>query len=85
MLLEACREGELAYEYRHGVTSHGAFTYALCQVLREAARSTRRTPLTYAQLVAETARRIKSVVDEPQNPQLVCPRVREKQAIPGLG
>ena len=85
VLLEACREGELAYEYRHGVTSHGAFTYALCQVLREAARSTRRTPLTYAQLVAETARRIKSVVDEPQNPQLVCPRVREKQAIPGLG
>jgi len=34
ILLEACAEGELAYEYRHGVVSHGAFTFALCGALR---------------------------------------------------
>src|SRR3954469_24432542 len=34
VLLEACGENQLAYEYRHGVTSYGAFTYALTQTLR---------------------------------------------------
>src|SRR5262249_26085584 len=29
IIYEACKEQELAYEYRHGVTSYGAFTYSL--------------------------------------------------------
>ena len=29
MIIEACREEEYSYEYRHGVTSYGAFTYSL--------------------------------------------------------
>ncbi len=33
-ILEACAEHEYAYEYRHGVTSYGAFTYALARHLR---------------------------------------------------
>ena len=32
VVYEACREQELAYEYRHGVISHGAFTYALAAI-----------------------------------------------------
>ncbi|MBL8383437.1 MAG: caspase family protein, partial [Burkholderiales bacterium] len=84
ILLEACREGELAYEYRHGVTAHGAFTYALTEVLRAAAQSAR-PRLTFEQLIAETARRVASVVAEPQHPQLHCPAHRRKDVLPGIG
>jgi hypothetical protein len=38
-LLEACQEGEYAYEYRHGATSYGAFTNSLVNIFRQAARS----------------------------------------------
>ncbi len=34
VLLEACAEGQLAYEYRHGVTSYGAFTFSVARTLR---------------------------------------------------
>ena len=36
VIIQACQEDELAYEYRHGVTSYGAFTFALAQELRSA-------------------------------------------------
>ncbi len=86
MLFEACMEGESAYEYRHGVTSHGAFTFALCSVLRDAARDPRRTrrPLTFSGLIRETAKRMKPVVADPQHPQLQCPAERLNEPIPGL-
>ncbi len=35
VILKACGEREFAYEYRHGVVSHGAFTYAMAQTLRD--------------------------------------------------
>ena len=85
VLFEACAESESAYEYRHGVTSHGAFTYALCNVLRDAARRRTRRPLTFSRLLEETAKRIQAVVAEPQHPQLLCPAARLKQPVPGLG
>ncbi|MGE3918027.1 MAG: caspase family protein, partial [Hyphomicrobiaceae bacterium] len=34
-IIEACAEGELSYEYRHGATSHGAFTFSLASILRK--------------------------------------------------
>ena len=34
VIMEACQEDELSYEYRHGVTSYGAYTYSLATVLR---------------------------------------------------
>ncbi len=85
-LLEACREGELAYEYRHGVTSHGAFTHALCGALRDAARDPRRSkrPLTYANLITEATRRVALVVSEPQHPQLQCAALRRNEPVPGI-
>ena len=84
VLLEACAEGESAYEYRHGVTSHGAFTFALCAVLREAARRRPHRRLTFSGLIEQTAKRIQAVVAEPQHPQLLCPEARLRQPIPGL-
>ncbi|MDZ3991949.1 caspase family protein [Pseudomonas sp. Teo4] len=36
ILMYACGESQLSYEYRHGVTSYGAFTYTLAQTLRAA-------------------------------------------------
>lgn len=35
VILQACQESQLAYEYRHGVTSFGAFTYALSRRVRQ--------------------------------------------------
>jgi hypothetical protein len=35
LVLQACQEDQLAYEYRDGLTSYGAFTFALTQVLRD--------------------------------------------------
>ena len=36
VIIQACQEDELAYEYRHGATSFGAFTFALAQEMRSA-------------------------------------------------
>jgi metacaspase-1 len=84
VMIEACNEGELAYEYRHGVISYGAFTYALCGVLREAAAQPKSRRLDFQQLVAKTGERIACVVSEPQHPQLHCAEVWRNQPIPGL-
>ena len=82
-MLEACAEGELAYEYRHGVTAFGAFTYSVCSVLHQAARQ-KRPRLNFEQLIAKAGERIASVVAEPQNPQLHCADTRRREMIPGL-
>ncbi|WEK04084.1 MAG: caspase family protein [Candidatus Devosia phytovorans] len=34
VIIEACGEDEFSYEYRHGATSHGAFTFSLDSILR---------------------------------------------------
>lgn len=34
IILEACQEEQLSYEYRHGTQSYGAFTYSLAATLR---------------------------------------------------
>jgi hypothetical protein len=49
LIIEACAEKEFSYEYRHGVTSFGAFTYALCLELRRSRR------ITFKNLVETTA------------------------------
>jgi hypothetical protein len=52
LILEACAEEQSALEYRHGVTSYGAFTYSLCANLRANRRVSfdRLLQLTRAQL-----------------------------------
>jgi metacaspase-1 len=84
MMLEACAEGELAYEYRHGVTAFGAFTYSVCSVLHQVAAQQKRPRMTYEQLITLARERIASVVGEPQNPQLNGADFRRRELIPGL-
>ncbi len=84
VLIEACKEEQFAYEYRHGVVSHGAFTFSLCGVLRDAARQPGRAVLTFEQLLQRTAERIASVVPEPQDPQLSCAAAWRHATVPGL-
>ncbi len=38
VILEACAENEYAYEYRHGATPHGAFTWTLVKTVRRGLR-----------------------------------------------
>jgi hypothetical protein len=52
VIIEACREDQLADEYAHGDISFGAFTYAWSQVLREQKR------LTFRELVEETRKKL---------------------------
>ncbi|MBL8521792.1 MAG: caspase family protein, partial [Betaproteobacteria bacterium] len=92
MLLEACRENEFAYEYSHGAIPYGAFTYSLCETIRRAAQQNRdraragqsTQPLTFAALGEEVAKRIRSVVAEPQTPQLIGPRYWKDKPVPGV-
>lgn len=38
VILEACRENQYAYEYRHGATAYGAFTWLLVETMRRRLR-----------------------------------------------
>jgi hypothetical protein len=78
-IFEACQEQELSYEYRHGATSYGAFTYSLAQVLRQA-RSDGRDP-TFEALSRLTAARLRALRYD-QTPCLVGPRRVISQQIP---
>nr|WP_315183305.1 caspase family protein [uncultured Albidiferax sp.] len=68
ILLEACSENQLAYEYQHGSISYGAFTYGLCESLGRG----RGKQLTFAQVIASAQKRVRPVAKGPQTPQLVC-------------
>jgi hypothetical protein len=92
IVLEACDESEFAYEYRHGAISYGAFTYSLCESVRNVLRrNDERRKLrqellafTFEDLHKEVARRIKDVVAEPQTPQMVGPGVWRSKTVPGI-
>ncbi len=92
ILIEACDENEFAYEYRHGNIAYGAFTYALCEAIRDVARRNKERrrlkqkplALTFDGLHEELKKRIHSVIPEPQNPQIVGPRAWRNKPIPGI-
>jgi hypothetical protein len=79
IIYEACGEKEFAYEYRHGVTSYGAFTYALAANLRrhEAAGHA----VSFSKLLDETAKTL-ATHNYDQHPLLVGPRPLLKKPIP---
>ena len=68
MILEACQEDEFAYEYRQGVESYGAFTYALVS----AAGKSPKPDFTYNKLITRAARILKNL-DYHQKPQILGP------------
>ncbi len=80
ILLEACCEGEYSYEYRHGVTSYGAFTYCLASILRKM-RTDKKAP-TFEMLIKAVTQRLKTL-NYQQTPVLVCPKDKCSHIIPG--
>lgn len=77
-ILQACSEGELAYEYRHGAQSNGAFTYFLASTLQGWKG---RGPLTWEALAAAVGERLRNQ-GYTQTPQLVCPTALRQNPIP---
>jgi metacaspase-1 len=70
VVLEACRENQLSYEYTNGSTTNGAFTFALVQEYRRAGR--RRAATSFVELIRKTSSQIKRLGYEEQ-PQLIGP------------
>ncbi len=81
VLLQACQEKELSYEYRHGVTSYGAFTYCLTRIFRELKQA--RRPLTFEELIVRVGERLQEL-RYAQHPVLVGPQVKRTAPIPYL-
>jgi hypothetical protein len=82
VVLEACRENQLSYEYANGSITNGAFTYALAQEYRAAAR--RKTATTFVELIRKTSNQIRTLGYDEQ-PQLVGPTDVIKGPIPHAG
>jgi hypothetical protein len=87
VILEACREGELAYEYRHGVQSYGAFTWCFVDILQRRIEKLqqrkrpqdRRLP-SWDELMAEVRERLQQLGYK-QHPQPDGDRRRVRQPI----
>lgn len=77
IVLHACAEHQLAYEYQHGSVSYGAFTFSLTKILREKAG----TGITFTELVKETASLLDSL-NYHQTPDLQGPSSVIKAPVP---
>lgn len=78
LIIEACGEDQLSYEYRHGATSYGAFTFCLASILRE------QKAITFERLVEKTRDRLKDLKYD-QTPQILGPTVVMKSQVPWTG
>lgn len=79
VIIEACQEGELAQEYRHGVTSYGAFTFNLTRAILS--RRAGDPKPTFESLVNAVTERIKKLGYD-QNPSIIGPAAILKAEIP---
>jgi hypothetical protein len=75
LIIEACREDELSYEYRHGASSYGAFTFALALELRK------RKSVTFNRLIDVTADKLAELGYE-QRPQILGPKAIMNARVP---
>jgi predicted alpha/beta hydrolase family esterase len=78
LIIEACGEAELSYEYRHGAASHGAFTFSLASILR------REAGLSFKALVEKTRDQLADLRYD-QTPQILGPTAVMEAKIPWLG
>lgn len=76
LIIEACQEDEFSYEYRHGATSHGAFTFSLDNILRR-----QKTAISFEKLVAKTRDQL-AELQYKQVPQILGPTVVVKHKVP---
>jgi len=81
MILEACAEGELSFEYEHGSHSYGAFTYTVARILRQ--HRARGRTLSFRALVALAAAELPRLGYR-QTPHLTGPSKLLASAIPGF-
>ena len=75
IIFQACQEDEYSYEYRHGVTSYGAFTYCLAKNLR------RDRKITFQDLAQRTGEELHEL-DYDQTPALVGPKPLLRANVP---
>lgn len=75
LIIEACQEEEYAYEYRHGVTSYGAFTYTFSKILRQ------KKNITFSSLLELTRAQLEDLKYD-QEPQLLGPEKIMQAKIP---
>jgi metacaspase-1 len=77
LIIEACGEAEFSYEYRHGVISHGAFTYALSKRLRK-------TGIINFQKLVDGTREELAVLGYQQTPQILGPTKIRNARVPWM-
>lgn len=84
LLVYACREEEVAMEYRHGAVSHGAFTYSFVKNLRDRRKGpvASRKP-TFQALVDSVQKDLRKLGYE-QHPLLAGPGVARAASVPFL-
>jgi hypothetical protein len=75
LIIEACQEKEFSYEYRHGATSYGAFTFALCHELRKRKR------ISFKRLVEVTRDKLAELGYQ-QEPQIIGPSAIMNARVP---
>lgn len=83
LLIEACKEKEYSYEYKHGVTSYGAFTYSLTTILRQHNRRKGKEKLSFKKLVELAKNQLKDL-GYAQTPQIVGPDSKVNKDVPFL-
>ncbi len=76
VIIEACQEGSLSYEYRAGATSYGAFTFSFVKDLRAFPNS------TFVRAVERAAGTLKRM-NYDQQPQILGPKSVVTKPIPG--
>lgn len=81
IILGACGEDQLSYEYRDGVTSYGAYTFCLAQTLR--AYRDQKNNLSFIQL-SDLVKQKLHRLNYSQIPEIVGAKAKLKQEIPWL-
>jgi hypothetical protein len=76
VVIEACQEKFLSYEYRDGATSYGAFTFSMVKNLRQ------KPDTTFEQLITRTAQTLRNLGYK-QEPQIIGPASIVRKRIPG--
>lgn len=77
LIIEACAEEQLSYEYRHGATSYGAFTFSLASILR------REKSITFEQLIDKVRAQLEEL-QYAQTPQILGPTAVRRHKVPLL-
>jgi metacaspase-1 len=77
LIIEACGENQLSYEYRHGAHSYGAFTYCLAKILEEQKK------ISFENLVARTGEKLAKLQYD-QVPQILGPTEIMRADVPWL-